>query len=311
MSSTPGGQQWQRNLSFIAEAAELWDPESSDVGYVARVFTQTSLPYQDPGDLQVWQRTNGALTLSVQPGPPERLPDGTFRVRGYPYGVMPRLLLSWLSTEAVRTKKRELVLGESLTDFLRQLGLHSTGGKNGTIGRLRKHAERLFLATLFVTYDGDSQRQAGTRMGVASSYDLWWSNRNPDQPALLPSFVRLSDEFFSEIVERPVPISIPALRALRGSPLRLDIYTWLTYRMSYLRRRSEIPWPALRMQFGSQRADDRVSNFRFQQDFERHLVRVISVYPDANVEVGPRGIVLLPSRTHVKPRAIECCQIMG
>jgi hypothetical protein len=303
VSGASGDEAWEKQLLFVSEAAELWDPSSADLGYLARVFAQTSLPYKDPGDIPAWQRHNGRLTLSVQPGPPERLRDGTFRPRGYPYGTMPRLLLTWLSTEAVRTKRRELVLGESLADFLRQLGLASTGGKNGTIGRLRMHAERLFLATLFVTYDGDPDRQAGARMGVANSYDLWWSNQNPNHPEMLPSHVRLSDEFFQEVTERPVPLSIPALQLLKGSPLRLDIYAWLTYRMSYLRRRSEVPWSALRFQFGSQIADTRQAKFRFQVEFQRHLAKVLAVYPQANVDFSPHGLVLLPSRTHVLPRS--------
>ncbi len=33
-----------------------------------------------------------------------------------------------------------------------------------------------------------------------------------------------------------VPIDLRALNALKGSPLALDIYSWLTYRMSYLRK---------------------------------------------------------------------------
>ena len=32
-----------------------------------------------------------------------------------PYGNLPRLLIAWLCTEAVRTQSRELVLGRSLS----------------------------------------------------------------------------------------------------------------------------------------------------------------------------------------------------
>ena len=39
-----------------------------------------------------------------------------------PFGNLPRLLMAWLSTEAVRTQSRELVLGESLAEFMRTLG---------------------------------------------------------------------------------------------------------------------------------------------------------------------------------------------
>ena len=39
-----------------------------------------------------------------------------------PYGNLPRLLLAWVSTEAVRTQRRELILGRSLSEFMRKLG---------------------------------------------------------------------------------------------------------------------------------------------------------------------------------------------
>jgi len=55
---------------------------------------------------------------------------------------------------------------------------------------------------------------------------LWWTgtDRNAEQRSLLPSTVWLSAEFYRHVVERPVPLSLDALRALQGSSLRLDIY---------------------------------------------------------------------------------------
>jgi Plasmid encoded RepA protein len=228
--------------------------------------------------------------------------DGQPRSIRYPYGTIPRLLLTWLSTEAVRTQSDELTLGSSLAEFMRTLELQPTGGRNGTITRLRTQMERLFQATLSVRWEGDTNRDAGARLNVASAYDLWWADSNPGQPALLPSSVRLSGEFFREVTEHPVPLDLRALRALRGSPLRLDIYAWLTYRMSYLRRRTEVPWEGLRAQFGSNNADTRQGRAQFRKDFERNLREVVLIYRDANVEVANGGVVLLPSRTHVAPR---------
>ena len=59
-----------------------------------------------------------------------------------PFGNLPRLLLAWLSTEAVRTQSRELVLGRSLSDFMRTLGVYSSAG--GVQTRLRNQMNRLF-----------------------------------------------------------------------------------------------------------------------------------------------------------------------
>ena len=131
--------------------------------------------------------------------------------------------------------------------------------------------------------------------------DLWWSDtdRKAAQRSLLPSTVRLSAEFFEHITSAPVPLSLDALRALRGSALRLDIYTWLVHRMFYLRRRSTVSWDQLRAQFGSQYADTRSGRFKFRKDFERHLAAVVVVYRDANVEAIQTGVVQRPSKTHI------------
>lgn len=292
------GRPHRDQLDLLRNAAELWTQDEPDVGYLASLFTRTSLPYRDPGDVPAWGRRNGNMSLVVQPGMTIG-PDGTPKSIGYPYGTVPRLLLTWLSTEAVRTGSPTLALGSSLAEFMRALELRPTGGRNGTIGRLRKQMERLFSASLSVRWEGDTNREAGARLNVASAYDLWWADSDPSQPSLLPSTVRLSDEFFKEVTEHPVPLDLGALRALRGSPLRLDIYAWLTYRMYSLGRRTEISWDALRQQFGSGHADNTQGRRQFRRDFTGHLQEVLLVYRGANVETAPGGLVLLPSHTHV------------
>ena len=50
--------------------------------------------------------------------------------------------MAWVSTEAVRTRSRVLVLGDSLSEFMRSLGIYSSDGKAYT--RLRNQMDRLF-----------------------------------------------------------------------------------------------------------------------------------------------------------------------
>ena len=287
-----------RDLKFLRAAAELWDQEDQEIGFLARLFTQTSLPYQEPKAKESWERRNGDLVLSVTPGP-----------SGYPYGTVPRLLLHWLSTEALRKQSRELTLGRSLSDFMHQLGMKPTGGKNGTITRLMTQSERLFLASLSVRWEKEidgSRRISGGHMSVASTFDLWHAHRDdPSAEPLFPSTVKLSGDFYDEVVNHPVPVDIGALRALRGSALRLDIYCWVTYRMSYLKRTCTVSWETLRAQFGSDLADTKQGRAQFKKDFTRHLTEVLIVYRDAKVDVTDSGVVLHPSRTHVPFRGLK------
>ena len=80
--------------------------------------------------------------------------------------------------------------------------------------------------------------------------------------------------------------------------MALDIYFWLTYRMSYMSKRTEIPWGALELQFGSEYK--KTKNFR--ENFLKHLKVVQGVYPEAKVGEGKYGLELMPSKPHV-PRS--------
>ena len=263
---------------------ELEDARAAgELGFYARVLTQATLPHSRPEGRELVRR-NGALTLRMAALGP-----------GLPYGSVPRLLLAWVTTEAVRTRERELVLGDHLAGFMRQLDLVPTGGRWGTIPRLRTQMVRLFSTAVGVTYAAPGE-VAGANWLVADQYRLWWDPKQPDQAALWSSTVTLSEPFFSMLVERPVPIDMRALRALRRSPLALDLYAWLTYRMSYLRAPVSVPWPALAAQFGG--------GYGRTRDFRRKvtdaLAKVHAIYPAARYETTESGLVLKPSPTHVR-----------
>jgi Plasmid encoded RepA protein len=186
---------------------------------MARLFAQTSMPYRDPGDVPGWGRFNGLVSLGIQPGVTFD-PSGRPRSLGVPYGTYPRLLLAWVSREAVHTRERTLILGHSLPQFMRELGLLPGGGRWGAITRLREQMKRLFAARITCTHV--SPEAFGLRnVQIADEALLWWDPKDPAQAALWQSTVTLSAPFFREIVTRPVPIDIRVLRRLKDSPMRL------------------------------------------------------------------------------------------
>ncbi len=266
------------------------------VRFAPKLFAQTSLPYRNPGDeTSVWVRRNGGITLTVQPGMTLDA-TGTPRSIGFPYGTMPRLMLVWMSTEAVRTKNRDIILGESLAEFMDHLGIkNKTGGKYGSITKVKTQMERLLLSTVSVRDETDPLRAVGARVSVATAYDLWWTTDGKDQPSLMPSTVRLSQEFFDECVQHPVPVDMGTLSKLRTSPMRLDIYIWLTHRMSYIGEEPRhISWRTLRLQFGSNFNSGRQGEYKFRRDFIKNLGEVLEVYQKAKAKVVDTGILLLP-----------------
>ena len=117
---------------------------------------------------------------------------------------------------------------------------------------------------------------------------------------IIDRIYELLKEFYDEIIERPVPIDLRALSALKSSSLALDIYCWITYRMSYLKHSTEIPWELLAAQFGSDYAETR----DFKKNFIKQLRKVLVVY-NAKVDQGERGLILKPTKSHILPPKIQ------
>jgi hypothetical protein len=201
----------QKNKFLDIAVAIRLDPDKSEAAFMARQLVQATLPHRDPKDVPEWTRTNGNLTLSIVAGRTKDPKTGERKSAGYPYGTIPRLLLFWLTTEAVRTKSPRIELGNSLASFMRELGLDpSRGGKRSDATRLRNQMERLFKATISFeqTFEGESGRkgEAWLNMQVAPEGVLWWDDKLPDQPVLFDSWIELSKQFFNAITAAPVPV---------------------------------------------------------------------------------------------------------
>jgi hypothetical protein len=169
--------------ALAIEAAEAQD--AGALGFMARAMTMASLPHSRVAGTE-FERRNGKYTLSIV---------AHSRI-GLPYGAMPRLLLAWLTTEAVRTQSRRLVLGNSLSAFMRQLGLEHNGGRNSAGNRVKDQARRLFNATITASYE-DAGRTADMGWRIAERALLWWEARDPGQRSLFESEVMLTEPFYS------------------------------------------------------------------------------------------------------------------
>jgi hypothetical protein len=277
-------------LLDAAVSISLDAPTAEEKAFMARQLVQVTLPHRDPKNVPVWSRTNGDLTLGIQPG-------WNFKKNqsiGYPYGIIPRLLMFWATTEAIRTKNRRLELGHSLNDFMRAVGLEPStgGGKRSDAKRLRDQMERLFNARIsFEQTKGDAR--AWLHMEVAPKGMLWWSDKNPDQPSLFESWIELGEDFFNAITESPVPVDTRALKALKQSPLALDLYAWATY-TSYNASRTgktrSVSWDLLHKQMGA--------DYNDSKDFKRYalaaLKKIQTVYPQFRMQQVRGGIAVLP-----------------
>ena len=249
-----------------------------------------SLPRTNPGDRLQYKRVNGPYKLVMIAGADCKLP----------YGNLPRLLLAWVSTEAVQTQSREIVLGRSLAEFMRTLGVYSSGGRVQI--RLRNQMRRLFSAHVQLVYE-DEHGEARVSSSVADRTELWWNERKPDQSSLWDSKIELSEKFFKEIINHPVPIDMNTLTALKRCSLGLDLYLWLTYRTFSLRAPQQLTWRQLYRQFGADptKSSDKETIKFFRRQALRELKKIKLAWPGLNYTTAPGVLILWPSTPSIPP----------
>ena len=264
---------------------------------MARLLALCSLPRSNPGNKLQYERVNGPYTLTMIAGGRNKLP----------FGNLPRLLLAWVCTEAVRTQSRELVLGASLSEFMDKLGMAPVGGgPTGARTRLRNQMRRLFGCTVSLIYE-DAHVEATLNAPIARRTEFWWSERQPDAPSLWDSKIELGEDFFNEVIAHPVPLDMNILKRLSRSPLGLDLYLWLTYRTFGLTRSLRLTWSLLYRQFGVNpaRANDKNTVNAFRTDCLRELKKIKMAWTDLHYST-PKGVLLLsPSPPRIPPSQLR------
>lgn len=288
----------RRADKILQHAIELANEEAQQAGsltFSPRCAILATLPHRDPGNIPMFIRRNGNYTLAIEAGSRINVDGLSSTQLGYPYGSIPRLLLAWITTEAVRTKSQTIQLGDNLADFLRELDLGRTGGIKGDITRLRNQMERLF-ASRIAFFSREERSQGLEYLQVIQKRWYWWEKQPSDDVDPTIATITLGEEFYREIVERPVPLDLRVIHALKQSSLALDIYAWLTYRMSYLKRKTLIPWASLVLQFGS----DYTRLRAFKTHFIEQLAAVKALYSHARFSTeSDSGLTLYPSRPQV------------
>ncbi len=171
----------QKKILDAAVTSQAPHPNALDQNkaFLCKQLVLVTLPHSDPGDIEAWGRKNGDITLQIVPGVDLNLDTQEIRNIGYPYGTIPRLLMFWLTTEAIRTKSRRIDLGENLSEFMKKMGLVSTGGENGSITSFKDQMERLFRShiSLHTSIEKDGKkRDRWLDMQIAPSTELWWDN---------------------------------------------------------------------------------------------------------------------------------------
>jgi len=181
-------------------------------------------------DTLLHTRRNGKFILQVQAHPDFGLPFG-----------QDRLIPIWVATLAVRQQTR-CVRFRSGSEMLEEFGLP----RNGTYyRRLIDGFKRVFTSTIYFGADHRLSKRAiweFTRFAFFDHMRLWYMKPHvSSEPAPAENIITLSEQFWDEVREHPLPADLNVVRALANAPGCLDLYLWLVWRCFKLKGEAQIP----------------------------------------------------------------------
>jgi hypothetical protein len=278
-----------RQVETIRMVREKREENVQNLGFSSRPFVLCGLPVKrPPKGCLLHERRNGRFVLQVTGHPSY----------GLPYG-QDRLVPIFLSTMAVRQKSSRITF-ESAAEMLDTFGMQQGGSQ---YRRLVDSFQRIFGATIFLGTDVQRARAPvvhRARFNFMAEARIWYSP-DPEQktlPGECNNLIVLSDEFYREVTEHPIPTDIEAAKALAGSPAALDLFTWLSYRCFTARGRERVP---LFGQFGlvSQLGSVEYARPRkFREKLEGWLKLVRAMWPGCPAVIDTGGTWLWVDRAN-------------
>ena len=271
------------------EAIAAGAPKKQNVAFLPVIFIPFAFPYIDIKQPR-YSRNNVRYQLMVS----------TMNGAPLPYGSLPRLIIAYLATEAVRQKSRVVHLGSSMTDFLRKLDMKKSGGVNGRTTYLKEQLYSVVGCTIYCQSivkeeDGEHIKTLGMTV-VDTSDSFWWTGA---QTGAFRSEITLSEQFYNMAINSPVPINWETMVKLKKSPLAMDVYCWATYRVNNMNTMIKINWGNLAQQFGFEL--DSLRRFKFY--FRKSLKKIKTYYPELRYDdADSECFVLYPSRPSINKK---------
>ena len=295
-----GGEEGVRKLATTAGTQLTLDAflrvqdEEPVPAFLHSALCAMSLPTKRPKDeTRPIVREDGKYALAINPRPVLQNVDGksVMRSLGVPYGAYPRVALIYLLSQAVMKQSRDVYLGRNFTEWMRRLGYQTVSyGPRGTANLMREQVDRLLACEWQIRWDGteaDDNAFAVRDVKISNEYA-----GSLDRNGSFAREIRMSEAFYSHLVDHAVPLNEIAIRELKGIPTALDLYTYLAYRLPRIGsdKGQMISWDQLAKHLGNE-ADSK----RFRQTVRETMQIVSAVYPNANVDLSGRKVVLHPS----------------
>jgi hypothetical protein len=285
-ASEEPGDHWKPTRSVekilaTAQALALDPPGVGRAAYLHGLLCQVAMPRSRVDGRRFERRSGNALIVLEAGG---IIKHGRYVEVPLPYGTRPRLILSYISTTAVKENTRIIQIGDSMHQFMECIGFDRSGHE---YSRVRAQMEALSACSMTLGFSNETLYAKPIERFQA------WLSATDDQRSFWPAEIELSARFYETLREHAVPLAKDALAALRGSALALDVYAWLAHRLYRVLKRDgdRVSWANLRDQFGQEYRDPK----NFKREFLHALRAACAVYPSATLKQVTGGLILLPS----------------
>ncbi len=130
-------------------------------------------------------------------------------------------------------QKNRMVHFENPAQLLDYFRLRKDGSQ---YRRMKTAFQRVFAATIFFGSEEHLKRNPvvdWSRFHFADQMRLWFNREDQPQPSALEipdNVVVLSEAFYLEICEHPIPVEREVVAALAHAPGLLDFYVWITWK---------------------------------------------------------------------------------
>ena len=267
---------------------------TQDLSFGARPFILCGLPIRRlPAGTLAYSRRNGRFYLGVV-GHPQY---------GVPFG-QDRLVLLWLATSAVR-RQNPVIRFESGAQILIEWGLPLNGKHYKRLGDAFK---RVFGSTVFFGTKDErrgSEVWSGGRTHFFDHMRLWFRDEELREGGE-GNAVTLSQAFWEELKNHPIPVDTEVIRMLAHNAGCLDLYTWLSWRCYKAKGPERVPL------FGAQGLMNQlgVQEYARERKFRERLkgwLKLICLYwPECPVVLAKNGAFLVVDRAvAVRPSQSE------
>lgn len=273
----------RRQIDAMVELGQTL-PDDQDKALISKALMFCPLPYRRTEEKQLVKecRVPGGNIQVVLNALDDKIP--------LPFGN-DAFVLDLLSSQA-RFRKNPEITTEHLADLMQMLGHEHFGGRDYRI--FLERIRRIGAFAMRVKRRGSLAINA--RVVDVDGSAFWGAQdiereKRGERP-LMPYVIRLSPEYYADLMTSYVPLPLEVLARFSGSPTEYSLVKWLWIRADVSASATVVPWDELVQERGS--SDSNV--WRFQAQVRTVLAKLAPARPEVArlFEVKPAGLLITP-----------------